>query len=157
MSLDERQFNQLKTMGISLWQSREGVFFKENKVPENPKSQVNVNDPNSKNQPVLPQELDTFINTNLFRDIMNALQIPSVQVQIKGEALCSTNFTWLQSHNPQQACELTTISDSDKKLGETKNQKTSEHLQLTTPTWQSIQKSSRIKRQLWQVICQFNQ
>lgn len=123
MSINQRQFEQLTAMGISLWQSRES----------HTKQVISTNSHNHAQF----QELSefNFRDSQLFNDVLRCLQLTIGDVTTHTNHLDLGLFNW---YFTQDCTKLNAISCN--------------HNKLVTPKLDVLATSGPLKKQLWQTI-----
>lgn len=128
MSINQRQYQQLSEMGISLWQHRPEAFqnISSNKNP----AEQNVNYLKQNNE-----SLVTLSEQAMFTDVLLALELSIGEVTAQQDHLDLGFFNWFFY---AEQSESSAIQCSDNKL--------------FTPSIELIRNSADLKKQLWQTI-----
>ncbi|TRX55761.1 DNA polymerase III subunit psi [Thalassomonas sp. M1454] len=146
MAITAKQFHYLNTMGVSLWQRRDGIYADEkttaDKTTEVTKAQAITPEKSPAAKVVKQTEttavndsisvtIDELLNKPMFIDILKALNIAAKDLVEDASGLNLDNFYWLFSQEQN-------IQYQDKKL--------------ITPTIEVISQNSQLKQELWNVF-----
>lgn len=133
MSINQRQYQQLSEMGISLWQHKPLAFQYASST------QVSSNKPNSDHDiNYLEQNIETLAaltKQNFFTDLLLTLELSIGEITAQRDHLDLGLFNWFFYADQNKALP---IHCADNKL--------------TTPSIELIRKSPALKKQLWQTI-----
>lgn len=155
MAITAKQFHYLETMGVSLWQRRDGFYTDELSTVAKPKNKVKATTTAesklskvadieiAKKPEIQPQvkpdtlainiPLSELINSDFFADILMALDIKAEQLSQSQSGIVLPSFRW-------QFSEANIISFADGTL--------------TSPITAKIAESAELKHQLWLVFTQ---
>lgn len=128
MSINQKQYQQLTEMGISLWQRNTLAFESSSSTKESSKHKVHY----------LKQDIDSLSamsKQTFFTDVLRVLELSVGEVTAQQDHLDLGLFNWF-FYADQNA--TLSIHCSDNKL--------------VTPNIELIQKSHALKKQLWQTI-----
>tara|TARA_B110000467_G_scaffold19331_1_gene16974 strand:+ start:170 stop:547 length:378 start_codon:yes stop_codon:yes gene_type:complete len=124
MSIDQRQFEQLSEMGISLWQRRDTDEEKTSLNPEKKHSQS--------------FSLNDLINTQCFNDILIAFNLTIGEIKQKEDHLDLGLLNWYFTENSDENDATMSLLNNT----------------LITPHVKLMSQSVKLKKQLWQLISQ---
>jgi len=128
MSINQRQYQQLSEIGISLWQHRPEVFQHALSTQSNSEHKACYLKQNI-------ESLATLSKQSFFTDILLALELSIGEVTAKKDHLDLGLFNWFFCADQG---ETSSIHYSDNKL--------------ISPSIELIRKSHALKKQLWQTI-----
>ena len=128
MSIDQRQFEQLSEMGISLWQRRAQI--------EDTNSVISTANAMQNTYQVI--NLNELAANQCFNDILLALDLTIGEVKQQNDHLDLGLVNWY----------FIDAKDADDQVISQLNNK------LITPTIKLIAQSAKLKKQLWQTISQ---
>ncbi len=149
MTINEQQFHYLATMGISVWQSRDGIYPSQVKTDHSANQDGN-NDVNhdvkikaktvesEASVNIAAAKVSGYDKTNLladglFQDVLIALGVSVTDVNFNHDKITINTLEW--QFNDQPCCQL--------------NEQV-----LSTPNLEKIAQNSELKRQLWTLLCQ---
>lgn len=128
MSINQRQFDQLSEMGISLWQNKT-VSVVQNALPEdNIKQEENYVRQSDKS-------LSNLIKQTIFIDILKSVDISIGEISHKKDHIDLGLFNWY----------FNTKEDNKTSIHCSNNNLFSPHINL-------VSQSPELKKQLWQII-----
>lgn len=128
MSINQRQFDQLSEMGISLWQNK-SIPDVQNALPQgNVKLDENYVRQNDKT-------LSDLIKQTIFVDILQSVDISIGEVNHKNDHIDLGLFNWY--FNSKEDGESSIYCDNNN---------------LFSPSVKLISQSPELKKQLWQII-----
>lgn len=151
MAITAKQFHYLETMGVSLWQRRDGFYEDELSSVATPESNVKatttaesklskIADIEIAKKPITKPEnlsinipLSELINSAFFADILMVLDIKAEQLSQSQSGIVLPSFTWQFS----EANKIHFTNDT-----------------LTSPITAKIAESAQLKHQLWLVFTQ---
>ena len=128
MNINQRQYQQLTEMGISLWQHKSAVFQTDITSKNDSEDKINYLKQDSKSVEQLAKQ--TF-----FTDLLLILDLSIGEVTANTDHLDLGLFNWFFYTEDNKAAS---ISCADNKL--------------VTPSIESIRKSPSLKKELWQTI-----
>jgi DNA polymerase III psi subunit len=126
MSINQRQYQQLTEMGISLWQSKSAALQEDEVVQEHSKSNYLQQDIDS---------LNALTEQTFFTDLLLSLKLSIGEVTAQKDHLDLGLFNWFFY---EEQSKDSSIHCADNKL--------------MSPSIELIRKSPTLKKQLWQTI-----
>lgn len=135
MSINQRQFDKLKEMGISLWQHKSNTLLTDTTIEQSlTDHSKKVNKPFEMNN---DKTLSELIKQTLFTDILQSVDISIGEVNHKEDHLDLGLFNWFFL-NPKESDQIIYCKNNN----------------LYSPNLTSISQSPALKKQLWQTINQ---
>ena len=128
MSINQKQYQQLTEIGISLWQHRPDAFQDASSTQQN-----SVHDVSYLNQDI--QSLDILTKQTFFTDLLLTLGLSIGEVTAQKDHLDLGLFNWFFCADEDKT---SSIHCADNKL--------------ISPSIELIRKSPALKKQLWQTI-----
>lgn len=128
MSINQRQFNQLTEMGISLWQCKVPAFEQSSSTPSNTDQQKN-------DLTFTKDDLTSISSTVIFSDILLCLGLSIGEVRVKNNYLDLGLFNWYFNLASPEPSSIQYNNST-----------------LVSPSITQISQSPTLKKQLWQII-----
>ncbi len=128
MSINQRQYQQLTEMGISLWQHKPIAFHDVTSIQRNAKHQISYLEQNC-------ESLTTLTTQSFFTDILLILGLSIGEITAQKNHLDLGLFNWFFYADPDK---MSSIHYADNKL--------------ISPSIELIRQSATLKKQLWQTI-----
>ncbi len=128
MSINQRQFEQLTEMGISLWQHKSATFTQTTSAKSNL-----IQEKQYLSQ--APEDLETLSKQTIFTDILLCLELSVGEVLAKKDHLDLGLFNWYFSSNTEKEDPIYCTENN-----------------LVSPSIALVSQSSALKKQLWQTI-----
>ncbi|PCI57605.1 MAG: hypothetical protein COB45_03150 [Gammaproteobacteria bacterium] len=128
MSINQRQYQQLTEMGISLWQHKQVIFNDVSSAQRNTEDDIRYLKQNIENLAELTKQ--TF-----FTDILLTLELSIGEVTAQKDHLDLGLFNWFFYADQNEVSPIQCVDNK-----------------LISPSVELIRKSPALKKQLWQVI-----
>ncbi|MDX2369668.1 MAG: DNA polymerase III subunit psi [Colwellia sp.] len=128
MSINQRQYQQLTEMGISLWQHRPTAFQNTLSIEHNSEHDISYLEQDI-------ESLNTLTKQTFFTDLLLTLELSVGEVTAQKDHLDLGLFNWFFYTDENKA---SSIHCTDNKL--------------MSPSIELIRKSPALKKQLWQTI-----
>lgn len=128
MAVNQRQFDQLTEMGISLWQHKTTSFDQSPSIKDPEKQEENYIEQNDK-------YLSDLAKQTIFIDILQAFEITIGEISHKKDHLDLGLFNWYFKSKNHDESSIHCANNN-----------------LFSPSIKLISQSPELKKQLWQVI-----
>jgi DNA polymerase III psi subunit len=128
MTVNQRQFDQLTEMGISLWQHKSATFDHDSSIKDSPKHENSFIEQTDK-------YLTNLATQTIFIDILQSLGLSIGEVSHKKDHLDLGLFNWYFSSKKQEEPSIHCTDNN-----------------LISPSVELISQSPALKKQLWQII-----
>jgi len=126
MSINQRQFDQLTEMGISLWQHKTVSTVQSSSTKGNIKQEEDYIEQSGKS-------LDSLTTQKVFTDILQSLEISIGEISHKKDHLDLGLFNWYFCSKNHELPPIHCVNNN-----------------LFSPSLQEISQSPKLKKQLWQ-------
>ncbi len=128
MAVNQRQFDQLTEMGISLWQHKSTSFDQNSSINDNEKQDENYIEQND-------EYLSNLAKLTIFIDILQSFEISIGEVSHKKDHLDLGLFNWYFKSKNHDESSIHCANNN-----------------LFSPSIKLISQSPELKKQLWQII-----